>query len=69
MYQGMGFIVTTKPDNSAEVIEIFSKAGLTAARIGEITSDKKLTVKSGDDSLEFFDFNVDSITGVKPDHS
>jgi len=66
MYQGMGFVVSTKPENSGEVIKIFTEGGLTAARIGSITGTSKLLLKENDKSVEIFDFSKDSITGIKP---
>ncbi|UCH89428.1 MAG: methanogenesis marker 2 protein [Thermoplasmata archaeon] len=67
MYQGMGFIVSVKPENSDAVIQTFIEAGLSASRIGTITTDRKLILQDGKESIEVFDFNVDSITGLKPD--
>ncbi len=37
MYPGMGFVVTTSPENAKEVLKIFEKRGLTAAVIGQVT--------------------------------
>jgi len=35
MYPGMGFVVTAKPENVYEVIDVFRDRGLTAAKIGK----------------------------------
>jgi putative methanogenesis marker protein 2 len=66
MYQGMGFVVTAKPDKSDEVIDTFSNAGLAASRIGQITSGSKLEIHDSANSIVVFDFETDSITGLKP---
>jgi putative methanogenesis marker protein 2 len=66
MYQGMGFIITSNPSCTSEVIDIFSNANIDAVRIGRIVADRKLILSKGDESIEIFDFDVDSITGIKP---
>lgn len=64
MYPGMGFIVTSKKENTKEVILTFKKHGLTCERVGEITDDSTLTITDGDDKADVFDFKKDTITGL-----
>ncbi|MDY6965039.1 MAG: methanogenesis marker 2 protein [Halobacteriota archaeon] len=64
MYPGMGFIVTSRPEDSEDVISIFEDHEMSAAKIGEITDDSKLTITDGSDSADVFDFEMDSITGL-----
>jgi putative methanogenesis marker protein 2 len=66
MYQGMGFIVTAEPGKTDEVIDIFSKGGLTASKIGKIVDKQTITLRRNDGEIEVFDFSTDSITGIKP---
>jgi selenophosphate synthetase-related protein len=46
MYPGMGFVVSTKPENARRVLEVFNRRGLTAAVIGRVTSERKLVIRS-----------------------
>ena len=66
MYQGMGFIVTAESGNTAEIIDIFSKGGLTASKIGQIVKKPSLVLHLEQSSVDIFDFTEDSITGIKP---
>jgi len=65
MYPGMGFVVSTKPENVTRVLEVFQRRGLTAAAIGLVTSGQKLVIRSGDEEADLFDFAVDCITGIR----
>jgi uncharacterized protein len=70
MYPGMGFVVTTKPENSAFVLEVFERRGLTARVIGRVTADKKLIIRSGSEEkgkakeMVLFDFEKECVTGI-----
>ena len=66
MYQGMGFVLTAKPENTERLLEIFDEVGLSTACIGRITDDNTLIIREGAESAVVFDFSTDSITGVKP---
>jgi putative methanogenesis marker protein 2 len=65
-YQGCGFVYACPPENSARVIEIFSKAGCTGAAVGRIDSSLELKLILGNESGVLFDFSKDIITGCSP---
>lgn len=64
MYPGMGFVVTTKPENLDLVISTFVNGGLTARNIGKIVEERALRVFAGRASAVLFDFTVDRVTGI-----
>lgn len=65
-YQGCGFVVTCRPENSQEVINMFSDVKLAANVAGKITGDRKLTIFEAGSSSVLFDFENDIITGCSP---
>ncbi|VVB68432.1 Thiamine-monophosphate kinase [uncultured archaeon] len=65
MYPGMGFVVTAKPEKTKEVLEVFGKRGLTAAVIGEVTQERKLLIRSGNEETVLFDLKKECVTGIK----
>ena len=70
MYPGMGFVVTTKPENAAAVLEVFEQRGLTARVIGRVTEERKLIIRSGSgengkaEETVLFDFEKECVTGI-----
>jgi hypothetical protein len=64
MYPGMGFLVTAKPENVHEVIDVFRNRGLSAAKIGSVVADRKLVVRQGRKEAVLFDFSKDTVTGI-----
>jgi putative methanogenesis marker protein 2 len=62
-YQGCGFVVCSKPENSKEVLTQFGSAGLIANVVGKVTDDRNLTISDGSKSQILFDFKTDIITG------
>jgi hypothetical protein len=65
MYPGMGFVVTAKPENVYEVIDVFRDRGLTAAKIGSVVSDRRLVIRQGAKEAVLFDFAKDTVTGIR----
>ncbi|VUT23536.1 MAG: methanogenesis marker 2 protein [Candidatus Methanolliviera sp. GoM_oil] len=65
MYPGMGFVVTCKKKDTAEVITVFKDHLLDAKRIGEIIEGRKLIVQDGEETEILFDIEKDGITGIK----
>jgi hypothetical protein len=65
MYPGMGFVVTARPENMHDVIDVFSHRGLTAAMIGEIIEDRVLIIRQGQKDAELFNFSRDTVTGIE----
>jgi hypothetical protein len=65
MYPGMGFVVTAKPENVHDVIDVFRDRGLTAARIGSAVADRRLVIRQGTKEAVLFDFAKDTVTGIR----
>lgn len=64
MYPGMGFVVTTSPENAKDVLKIFEKRGLTAAVIGKVVDKLRLVLRSEEEEAELFDFEKECVTGI-----
>jgi hypothetical protein len=65
LYPATGYVVTAKPGLEAACIEVFEKAGITAAIAGEITSARRLEIRDGGKKACVFDFERDIITGIQ----
>ena len=65
-YQGCGFCFACPPENSAEIIDIFSKVGCQGAVVGKVDDSRKLRITDGTDETVLFDFDSDIITGCRP---
>ncbi|HXY88097.1 MAG TPA: methanogenesis marker 2 protein [Candidatus Acidoferrales bacterium] len=65
MYPGMGFIVTANPENTKEVLKVFEAAEMAAAVIGKITDTNKLEIAGNNEKATVFDFNFQTIMGIK----
>ncbi|MBR2093518.1 MAG: methanogenesis marker 2 protein, partial [Candidatus Methanomethylophilaceae archaeon] len=64
-YQGCGFVFACPPENSEEVISIFSKVGCEGAVVGKVDDTRVLKITDGKETAEVFDFSKDIITGCK----
>jgi len=62
----IGFVVTSKKENTNEVISIFDETQMSARKIGTVTQDKKIVVKKGSEEGVLFDFDKEGITRIKP---
>lgn len=65
MYPGMGFVVTTRPENADKVLKIFQRRGLTPAVIGKVVEERKLTIASGNQQTVLFDLAKECVTGIR----
>jgi len=65
LYPGAGFILTADERNVDECIDILEEVNITSKVAGEIIEDKKLYLSYQDQKEILFDFNKDSIMGVK----
>jgi len=65
MYPGMGFVITAKPENVHDVIDVFRDRGLTAAKIGNAVADRRLVIRQGAKEAVLFDFAKDTVTGIR----
>ncbi|MDQ1261219.1 MAG: uncharacterized protein QG575_400 [Euryarchaeota archaeon] len=64
MYPGMGFVVTTKPENAQAVLEVFERRGLTARVIGRVTEERKLVIRRDGEEIVLFDLEKECVTGI-----
>ena len=64
MYPGMGFVVTTRPENQERVLEVFTRRGLTARVIGRVTDERRLIIRSGEEESVLFDLTHECVTGI-----
>lgn len=64
IHPATGFIVTALPENESEVIDLFEKAGYTAANIGLVEDTSKLDICYDDKYATVFDFKKDLVTGI-----
>ncbi|MFP4655823.1 MAG: methanogenesis marker 2 protein, partial [Methanohalobium sp.] len=64
VYTATGYVITVRPENADECIQVFSDAGIKATVVGEINGTLKLDIcgKTGQETV--FDFEVDEITGI-----
>jgi selenophosphate synthetase-related protein len=62
-YPGIGFVVST--NQQEECLEVFKKHKLTAATVGEITSNKEIWLSDKEENALFLDLKRESIFGVK----
>ena len=63
-FQSFGFVLAAPPERSPRVIEIFAARNITAAVIGRVRGDRRVTLHHKGQSAELFDFSRDLITGV-----
>ncbi len=64
VHPATGFIVTSLPENEAEVVRLFESAGYSASVIGNIEDTSRLDICQHDECVTVFDFNTDVVTGI-----
>jgi selenophosphate synthetase-related protein len=69
LYPGAGFVVTSPADNVLECIDLFEKVNITCSDVGSVTSEKKLYITHNSERELIFDFQKDTIMGVREDIS
>ena len=62
---GIWFCVTSHPDHSKSIIELFNKVKIDANIVGKVTDDLKLKLTDNTHTRVLFDFKKDIITGIK----
>jgi len=65
-YQGYGFALSCKPENSKRLIELFNSVNVNAAVVGKVNDSSELILHSGNEEKVLFDFSKDIITGCNP---
>lgn len=64
-YPGYGFVITADGSKSERVVKIFASNNISAAVIGSVNDTKKLLISWEGKEEVVFDFNRQSITGVR----
>ncbi|MDP3066428.1 MAG: methanogenesis marker 2 protein [Methanobacteriaceae archaeon] len=65
LYPGAGFVLTLKAENVSETKNILEEVNITCGVVGEVLTDNKLFMTDGEDKEIVFDFQKDSIMGVR----
>jgi putative methanogenesis marker protein 2 len=65
-YQGFGFALSCRPENSGRLIDLFKTVNVDAAVVGKVNGSSELVLRSGKASKTLFDFSQDIITGCGP---
>jgi putative methanogenesis marker protein 2 len=65
-YQGLGYVITCDPSNSAQILEMFRSVGVSGAVVGKIDDTRVMRITDGEGTEVLFDFNQELITGCKP---
>jgi selenophosphate synthetase-related protein len=64
-FQSFGFILAVHPDHSPRVLKTFQDKGLTARRIGRVTSEVRVILQDAGQRQTLFDFEREFITGIR----
>jgi hypothetical protein len=66
LYLGYGFIVTANPEDSSKIIQYIEHHRLAAKVIGTVEGGSKFKLTDGKSEAILFDFDIDIVTGIKP---
>ncbi len=61
VYPGMGFVLTAPEEAVSEICRRFSDAGMTAAKVGMVTTDRVLSITLDEERTPVFAFDRDGI--------
>jgi putative methanogenesis marker protein 2 len=64
VYPATGYILTAKPQDADECIQVFEDVGMVAAIIGKVDDGLKLDIYNKNERATVFDFRTDDITGI-----
>lgn len=65
-YQGFGFVFACPPENTEELIKLFSEKGVAGAAVGKVDSTSVMKLTDGKETRVLYDFSEDIITGCRP---
>ena len=65
-YQGFGFALSCRPENSQRLIDLFKTVGTDAAVVGKVDDSSELVLRSGNETRVLFNFCKEIITGCNP---
>ena len=57
--------MAVNPDNSKNVLDLFSSRNIDANIIGKVTATDQVVIEDGGASQVLFDFQTDEITGIR----
>jgi putative methanogenesis marker protein 2 len=64
IHPATSFIVTSRPENTDEVIRLYKNAGYAANDIGIINDTSRLEICESENCATVFDFKTDVVTGI-----
>lgn len=64
VHPATGFVVSASPEDVADVLEVFERAGLSAAVIGRLHAERRVYIARDDERVMVFDLASESITGL-----
>lgn len=67
MYPGSAFVITAPEDTTDETLNLLNKSHITAACVGKVTDNNKLSMSYKNDTKTVFDFNSEIIMGFSED--
>jgi len=65
IYPGYGFTLTSAPENTDKILNLFKKQKVEARVVGKVTNDNVMTLVDNNQKKTLFDFKTDMITGIK----
>jgi len=65
IYPGYGFTLTSAPENTDKILNLFKKQKVEARVVGKVTNDNVMTLVDDNQKKTLFDFKTDMITGIK----
>ena len=65
IYPGYGFTLTSTPENTDKILNLFKKQKIEARVVGKVTNDNKMELSDHNQKKTLFDFKTDIITGIK----
>jgi len=65
IYPGYGFTLTSAPENTDKILNLFKKQKVEARVVGKVTKDNVMTLVDNNQKKTLFDLNTDIITGIK----
>ena len=65
IYPGYGFTLTSAPENTDKILNLFKQQKIEARVIGKVTNDNIMSLVDKNQKKTLFDFKTDIITGIK----
>ncbi|MGF1569881.1 MAG: sll0787 family AIR synthase-like protein [Nodosilinea sp.] len=62
-FPSYGFLLSVRPGAVAQIQPRFHQRGLVCEPVGRVVAERTLTLRLGDDALDFWDFGAEALTG------